>query len=214
MLVLVAAAVAVGAAVATQLGSGAGPGSAIQLQAEGTFTGPVGPEGVPLEEGSLLAPVTTSATGQPVDGVGCDASGQITYHVHTHLAVYVGGVLRPVPAGVGIVEPVTQQTPDGPFDEATTCTYWLHVHAQDGIIHVESPTAGTYTLGQFFAIWRQPLSATRVGPARGPVTAFVDGHRFGGNPATIHLGSREDVQLDVGTPVVSPKQVDWARTRL
>ncbi len=206
--------VGVSVAVATQLGSGAGSAAHPQAQAGGAFTGPLGPEGVPLEEGPVLAPASTSATGRPVDGVGCDASGQIAYHVHTHLAVYVGGVLRPVPAGVGIVEPVAQQTPDGPFYEATTCTYWLHVHAQDGIIHIESPVAGTYTLGQFFAIWRQPLSATQVGPARGPVTAFVDGHRFGGNPATIDLGSHEDVQLDVGSPVVPPKQVDWARTQL
>ncbi len=205
---------AVGALVATQLGSGAGPGPAAHQQAGGTFTGPVGPEGVPLEEGPVLAPATTSATGRPVDGIGCDASGQIAYHVHTHLAVYVDGSLRPVPAGVGIVEPVAQQTPDGPFYEATTCTYWLHVHAQDGIIHIESPTAGTYTLGQFFAVWRQPLSAVQVGPARGPVTAFVDGHRFGGDPTAIRLGSHEDVQLDVGTPVVPPKQVDWSRTQL
>jgi len=50
-----------------------------------------------------------------------------------------------------------------------------HVHAQDGIIHVESPTARTYTLGQFFGIWRQPLDAQQVGPARGTLTVFVNG---------------------------------------
>ena len=53
----------------------------------GAFSGPPGPEGIPLEVGSLLAPASTSATGQTVDSIQCDASEQVAYHVHTHLAV-------------------------------------------------------------------------------------------------------------------------------
>ena len=48
--------------------------------------------------------------------------------------------------------PVAQQTANGVFDNAMRCYYWLQVHAQDGVIHVESPTTATYTLGQSFAI--------------------------------------------------------------
>jgi hypothetical protein len=48
---------------------------------------------------------------------------------------------------VGIVSPVAQATAEGPFYEATQCYYWLHVHAQDGIIHIESPTVRAYSLG-------------------------------------------------------------------
>jgi hypothetical protein len=174
--------------------------------ATATVGGPPGPEGIPLQEGEVLAPGATPAGGATVDGIQCQASEQVAYH----LSVYVDGVLRPLPAGIGIVQPVAHQTQNGPFYGATTCYYWLHVHAQDGVIHVESPSVRTYTLGQFFALWGQPLSATGVGSATGPLTVFVDGHPHQGDPAAIALGAHEDIQIDVGNPVVPPQKVTWA----
>lgn len=177
--------------------------------------GPPGPEGVPLETGRLLAPVTTTSQGGRVDGISCSTNEQVAYHVHTHLAVYVDGRLRPLPAGIGMVEPaIYELTKDGPFYAATHCYYWLHVHAQDGVIHIESPTRRRYSLGDFFDIWRQPLGPGRVAGARGPLTVFVDGRRSHGNPRAILLGSHEDVQIDVGRPVVRPYTVDWKGTGL
>lgn len=195
-------------------GTAATVATSVQNGGATAATGPAGPEGIPLEVGTPLAPGNTAATGRPVDGIRCDDSEHVAYHVHTHLAVYVNGSLRPVPAGIGIVSPVAQQTADGPFDSATSCYYWLHVHAQDGVIHVESPTARTYTLGQFFAIWRQPLNAHQVGPVRGRLTVFVNGRRYSGDPADITLRSREGIQIDVGTPVVPPARVDWHNSAL
>lgn len=187
--------------------------SATPDTASATLTGPAGPEGIPLEEGAVLAPASTAATGQTVGGISCDTNEQVVYHIHTHLSVYVNGALRPIAAGVGIVAPVARQTQNGAFYEASHCYYWLHVHAQDGIIHVEAPSQTTYTLGQFFAIWRQPLSSTQVGPAHGVVTGYVNGARYSGDPASIPLKSHEDVQLDVGNPV-PPKAVDWSGSQL
>ena len=109
---------------------------------------------------------------------------------------------------------MAERTVDGPFYGATNCYYWLHVHAQDGVIHIESPTAKTYTLGEFFALWGQPLTSTQVAGAKGRLTAWVDGRRYHGDPAAIRLGSHEDVQIDVGSPVVAPRTVDWKKTRL
>jgi hypothetical protein len=182
--------------------------------AANVLTGPPGPEGIVLEQGQLLAPASTAAKGQTIDGVQCNADEQVAYHIHTHLTVYVNGALRPIPAGVGIVEPVAQQTANGAFDSATRCYYWLHVHAQDGIIHIESPTTAKYTLGQFFAIWKQPLTADRVGPVTGKLTVFVNGARYTGNPANIALRPHEDIQIDVGTPTVAAKRVDWSKSQL
>ncbi len=182
--------------------------------ASGVAVGSMGPEGIPQETGALLAPVSSSATGGMVDGIQCDSSEQVAYHVHTHLAVYVNGKARAIPAGIGIVEPVAEQTTAGPFYGASRCYYWLHVHAQDGVIHIESPTTATYTLGQFFDIWGQPLGADRVGPATGPLTIYVDGEPFDGDPRSIELGSHVDIQIDVGTPAPPPKGVDWSRSRL
>lgn len=179
-----------------------------------TGTGPAtGPEGITLQAGTPLAPASTEATGQTIDGIGCTAGEQVAYHVHMHLAVYVNGVLRPIPAGVGLVSPVAEQTPDGPFYSATRCYYWLHVHSQDGIIHIESPGVRKYTLGQFFAIWRQPLGSRQVGPVRGKVTVFVNGRRYAGPPAGVVLLPQEDLQIDVGQ-TVPPQGVDWSRSQL
>lgn len=191
-----------------------GPTSSSSDSATATLTGPPGPEGIPLEEGTLLAPQNTSATGQTVNGIRCQADEQVAYHIHAHLTVYVNGALRPVPAGIGIVQPVVEQTQNGAFYSASRCYYWLHVHAQDGVIHVEAPSQTTYTLGQFFAIWRQPLTSTQVGPANGAMTVYVNGTRYAGDPSTITLTSHEDIQLDVGTPVVAPKKVDWSGSQL
>jgi hypothetical protein len=179
-----------------------------------TLTGPPGPEGMVLEQGTPLAAASGSATGQTVDGVQCNSMEQAVYHIHVHLSVYVDGSLCPVPPGIGVVEPVAQHSPNGVFDQASHCYYWLHTHAQDGIIHVEAPNRATYTLGNFFDIWHQPLSTRQVGPARGSVTAYVNGARYTDDATRIPLDSHEDIQLDIGTPAVAPRKIDWSHAQL
>ena len=48
----------------------------------------------------------------------------------------------------------------------------------------------------------------------GALTVFVNGQRYHGDPAAIPLGSHEDIQIDVGTPVIGPQTIDWAATGL
>lgn len=182
--------------------------------ATASLTGPAGPEGITLEQGPVLAPASAAADGQTADGIQCNSMEQAAYHIHTHLTIYINGALRPVPAGVGVVEPITQHSAHGDFDQASHCYYWLHTHAQDGIIHVEAPTHTTYTLGQFFAVWHQQLSPHQVGPSGGAVTAFINGTRYTGDPTAIPLTSHEDIQLDVGTPVIAAKKIDWSHAQL
>jgi hypothetical protein len=210
----VTAAMAVGMIIGVSAATTASAASGRTTAATRFVSGPPGPEAVPLQKGPVLAPASTAVTGQTVDGIQCNTAEQVAFHVHTHLAVYVNGQLRPLPAGIGIVQPAAQSTPEGPFYEATQCYYWLHVHAQDGVIHIESPAGHTYTLGQFFDLWRQPLSASQVGPAKGKLTTYVGGRLYRGNPRNIQLGSHVDIQIDVGKPVVSPRTVNWAVTQL
>ena len=47
-------------------------------------------------------------------------------HIHPHLAVFVNGSERALPAGIGIVDPVAQATPHGDFDSASRCYYSVH----------------------------------------------------------------------------------------
>ena len=63
--------------------------------------GPIGFEGIVLQQGTPLAPLTTAATGGTVGGVQCNSEEKTAYHIHTHLAVYVNGALRPITPGVG-----------------------------------------------------------------------------------------------------------------
>ena len=155
---------------------------------------------------TLLADTSGQAQGQPVDGISCDTSEQVVYHIHAHLAVYTNGRPRTIPEGIGIVPP-TQivQTSAGPFVAAGRCFYWLHSHTADGIIHVESPSERVYTLGNYFDIWNQPLSATQVGPAHGMVTAYVNGQIFNGDPRSIPLTAHALIQLDVGSGSPGPQ---------
>lgn len=180
----------------------------------GAPAGTLGPEGIPIEGGSLLASPLTSTQGQPVDGIKCQAREQVVYHIHTHLQVYVNGQPRALPPAIGMVKPGYEQTPHGFFFGALGCYYWLHVHAQDGVIHVESPSKRVYTLGNFFDEWRQPLTSDQIATATGKQTIFVNGKPWTASPRSIPLESHEDVQIDVGTPTVPFHTISWAGSGL
>jgi hypothetical protein len=169
-----------------------------------------GPEGVPIPTGRDLAAVRPVRLGETVDGVTCQSAEKVAFHIHTHLTVFVRGKAYQVPYGIGIGPPLGGvNTPAGPFVTSGTCFMWLHTHAADGIIHIEAPKKQTFTLGQFFAVWGQPLSASRVGPYKGKVTAFYDGKVWTADPAKIPLSSALQVQLDVGSPVVAPEHISF-----
>src|SRR5215469_5860275 len=171
--------------------------------------GPAGPEGVPVPAGPPLASTATVATGQPVDGISCQTSEQTLFHIHAHLTIFVNGAARQVPAGIGIPGAQATQTAQGPFIESGTCFYWLHTHAADGIVHIESPVERTFTLGNFFDIWGQPLGPDQVGPAKGHVVAIYNGQVWQGNPRDIPLNAHAQIQLQVGTPLVAPGHITF-----
>jgi len=179
--------------------------------------GTPGPEGVPVPSGPRLATLLNAATGQTVAGVPCQTGEQTVTHVHAHVTVFVNGQARVIPYGVGIPGFQAQQSAQGPFVSTGSCFYWLHVHANDGIIHIESPsTTATFTLGQFFDIWGIPLSSNQVGSATGKVTVFFTSPGkhpmlYTGDPRNLPLGDHYQIQLVVGTPIVAPVQVtNWS----
>jgi hypothetical protein len=163
--------------------------------------------GEPTEPSPELAPAGPRNGTPVIDGISCDRTEQVLFHIHADLAVYQYGVPRIVPFGIGIGKPwQIQQTNEGPFVASGSCFYWLHTHTDDGIIHIESPEARDFTLGNFFDVWQQPLSATQVGPAQDQVFAYVNGQRVDGNPADIVLAPHEVIQLNIGsdTPIPQP----------
>ena len=188
-------------------GSAAGTGTT-------TSSGPLmGFEGVPIEQGPLLAPASTTGTGE-VDGIKCAPIEQLVYHIHAHLAVFDNGRLYALPTGVGIPGSKPVMTQYGPVAVGGHCYYWLHTHTQDGVIHIESPKQAIYTLGNFFDEWHQPLSGDRVASLHGQVTAFVNGTQWKKSPRDIPLLPHEDIQFDIGDPIPPLLTVNWSNTQL
>lgn len=204
---------------------GAHPTSSTTAVASGRSASGIGPahtpaappalgfENVPLEPGPELAPASTTGTA-PVHGITCGSAEQLAYHIHVHLSVFVNAQPRAIPGGIGIPGSATQPSAKGPVAAGGACIYWLHTHAPDGVIHIESPYPRTLTLGDFFDVWRQPLGPATVAGAHGSVTAWVDGHRWTGNPRLIPLRPRSVVQLDVGAAQPPFQPLDWSATGL
>jgi hypothetical protein len=168
-----------------------------------------GPDVIPIETGQFLARPTTTPLGNVVDGIQCNELEQLAYRTNAHLQVYVDGQSRALPGGIGLVDPTFSDTSRGFFWTASACYYWLHTRAADGVIEVDSPTPRHYTLGDFFAIWNQPLSRHAVAGAVGRVSVIVDGHRFHGSPASVPIREHEQIELAVGKPVPRYQPIDW-----
>ena len=141
---------------------------------------------------ALLASTAGQAAGEPVDGIEAGSMEQLVFHIHAHLAIYVNGQQKLVPYGIGIVPPYRLQKSDsGPFVGGGSKFYWLHTHDETDIIHIESPQQRTFTLGNLFDIWNQPLSAHRVAGARGGPVCRRRGHpQRARDPAGTHSQSR------------------------
>jgi hypothetical protein len=128
-----------------------------------------------------------------VDGVDCQVGEQLQYHVHAALEILVDGQPVTVPKNTGI---------------RSNCIFWLHTHDDTGLLHIEAPEKRDFTLGQFFAVWGQPLSATQLlsstVDASHKITATVNGTPFTGDPASIPLADQETIVLQYGPPFGTP----------
>ena len=159
------------------------------------------PTAAPTPVPPSLASVESTASGAAVDGVSCDATPSTANPSFAHLAIFVNGEARRVPAGIGVGPPRTTASTDAGPLVSGKCYYWLNTITYDGLIHVQPPSQKSLTLGTFFDIWGQQLSTTQVGPASGDVTVLVNGSPYSGDPRTVPLSSQAVIQLNVGTNV-------------
>jgi hypothetical protein len=171
--------------------------------------GRLGDELVPIPDApALAAPASMARPTKSVNGIKCELNARLVLHHHVHLTVFVKGKPRQVPAGVGVWPPIGPQNyRHGQFGVLNNCLSWLSTRYADGLVHVEAPIRRGFVLGEFFDVWGQPLSRTRVGPAHGPVTAIVDGRVWTGDPRKIPMVSHAQVQLEVGEPLVAPQSI-------
>jgi hypothetical protein len=136
-------------------------------------------------------PATTSNGAPVIDGIRCQPE-HLESHYHAHLELLKDGRQVKVPALIGI-------------DLQHQCLYWLHTHDATGIVHIESPDTRTYTLGQFFDVWRQPLSATKAASLSGKLKVFVGNRQVSGDPRAIVLKSHELITIETGRTVEPPR---------
>jgi len=88
------------------------------------------------------------------------------------------------------------------------CLYWIHTHTPDGIIHIEAPQDRSFTLGDFFNIWGQPLTRMDAAIAHGtksePLRIWVNGKLYAGDPRKIALTPHADIVIEAGPPFPKP----------
>ena len=145
-------------------------------------------------------PTGPAASGSRLANLPCGINhDNIGYHIHSHVAIYLNGEPLKLPREIGI---------GGPQAAAPGCLYPLHTHDGTGVVHVESEASERFYLGQFFALWGQPLSATNIAGLTGlPIVYYViDGPRVvrhTGDPATIEFFSNRNIAIQVGTPLTA-----------
>jgi hypothetical protein len=176
--------------------------------------------GVLVIVGGLLAAIHIYGTVQnqrrtaaalTVDDVQCQNSEALAYHIHAHLTLFQDGKPVTLPANIGI--PVGSNLPSG------QCFYWIHVHDTTGVVHIESPTTKTYTLGQMLDIWDRTSQLDTQGAGGYQVdNSFVTALRAA-NPSDVHvyvgdkqvtdfnsipLTAHELITIEIGGPLQPP----------
>ena len=160
----------------------------------------------------------TVAAGQPgssIDGITCEAE-MLSYHIHAHLTLYQNGQPVVVPAYVGI--PASTAINVG---GQNSCLYYLHTHDPSGIVHIESPTAKLYTLGQFFDIWHYTSQWDAQGglglsvdsayvnalqKARpSDIHVYVNGKPVGSDYRSVTFTAHKLITVELGTPLKAPE---------
>ncbi len=119
-------------------------------------------------------------------------------HIHQHVDLLINGAAVPVPSGIGI-------------DPNETFISPIHVHDASGIVHVESPTVETFTLGQFFDIWGLKFTSTCIGGyctgGQASLKVYVNGTLYQGDPRDLALAAHQEIFIFYGTPDQLPKAI-------
>lgn len=140
-------------------------------------------------------------TGQAVDGLTCQLEQGGAMHIHEYLDLYINGQRVNANPGIGLVD-------------SANCLYPLHVHDKEAnVIHVESSTVATFTLGQFFDVWGVKLSSAQVGQykvdsAHKLVVEVLDANGnmtpYTGNPYDLTLQEKQTIYILYNSPNVKP----------
>jgi len=175
-------------------------------------TPPLDPTVISLDDGHRVGSAhwpsgntPSGGQGAPVGGLVCVYPSPVQYHVHTHLSIFLDGVALALPGEVGIVT----------LTPTTECHYPLHTHDATGLVHAHATAQTLFTLGQFFAVWGQPLQRDNVAGLVGlPVVVYVTDAGVarvytGDDLQGLQLLSHREITIQIGTPIAQIPQFTW-----
>src|SRR6266540_2588539 len=194
---------------------GVAGGVLLLTQSRSPKTGPVEVSGAPSVDPTTLPGILTGPAPWPANtkdlearlsaiGLPALSAEGTALHIHQHLDLYVNGTKQVVPAQIGIIT-----SPQVVFSP-------IHTHDTSGIVHVESPTIRSFTLGEFFDVWGVRFTPTCIGGycAQGDRTlrVYVDGQLATGDPTTLELFAHEEIVVTYGTKAELPDHIPSSYT--
>jgi hypothetical protein len=144
---------------------------------------------------------------QRIQALGLPGFNETTFHIHSHLEIFVDGKQEPIPANIGI-------------DAATQTISPLHTHPvapdnPEGTIHMEADQQYDFTLGQFMNVWGVKFSDSQLGSlkAKGPdqqLQVYVNGQRVK-DPVDVVMQEHDVIVIGYGKPDSFPHnpKFDW-----
>lgn len=176
---------------------------------------------VTLEDGTGIGTTTfakgatpTGGMGQTVLGLACEKSVKVSpAYGYTHLNLVVDGQKIAIPEDIGLVVQGSPGIVD-PASRAVGCNYPLMTTDTSGKIRTRPGSATPYTLGQFFALWGQPLTTTNVAGYTGkPVKVFIrDGStlaEYAGAPDALPLTGNREITIQIGSALNEIPNFEW-----
>ncbi len=116
-------------------------------------------------------------------------------HIHEHIDISINSKTVAVPAGIGI-------------DQIAGFISPIHTHRANGIIHIESPTVQTFTLGQFFDVWGVRFTSQCIGnyctSNTDNLKIYVNGKQYKDNPRLLPLKEHEEIFITYGNATTTP----------
>ena len=136
----------------------------------------------PIGTGPRYHPTAANAAvaaGRPVGTLRCTKGGA-TFAVHVELFARRRVVIVPPHIGAG---------PRG-------CSYPIRTDEPTGVANVR--TGGRYVLGDLFRVWGRRVGPNRLLSFRGPVSVYVGGRPFHGDPRTVPLRRHAEIVVEIG----------------
>lgn len=140
--------------------------------------------------------------GQVVDSVPCLRDDLPAQHSHVHVGIWLDGNAVTVPAGIGVGRP-WGVIANG-FIATGSCFAWIHTHDTTGVVHIFTQIGKSYSLGQLFSVWGQPLGTGNALGYRGSLTVLVNGRPIDGDPRSVPLVNFDNITLELGRLPESP----------